>query len=454
MKKIILIPSNTDLNRGDQALVWESINVINDVCRYNHEETKILLVQSGSDNSEINLQTNQTRKQGYDFIVPLLKHPGRHIKNKTSRYGLKIMILWGMQALIDLLTSSLLLVRIKWVNEIGKCFLDVKQVNALQKFKRADAIFVKGGGMIHSYDSITDIYTVYYLMFQIMVAIRYGKDVYILPNSIGPLKNKLVKLLVGRILKRCKLVTVRENISYKIVHDDLKIPAYRFYDLGFYLTPSNKDWSFYLKDKGVPIKEKKCVVVTMRPYRFAGYENAERLYSNYIASIVNLVSNLVKRGYHVTFFAHTLGPSVHEDDRIALRNAISQLSEPCRKDISYIEDESLTCEDVEKIYSYYNFMVGTRFHSVIFSLNVGVPAIAIAYGGNKSRGIMRDIGLEDFVLNIDELHDNSIIECFIALEKRKDEYLRKLENAKNEIANQREALLLTIVRRMYNTKMA
>lgn len=31
MKKVILIPSNTDLNRGDQALVWESIRIIEDV---------------------------------------------------------------------------------------------------------------------------------------------------------------------------------------------------------------------------------------------------------------------------------------------------------------------------------------------------------------------------------------------------------------------------------------
>lgn len=448
-KKIILIPSNTDLNRGDQALVWESIKIIKDVYQYKNEESEILLVQSGSDKEETDKQTNQTKRLGYNFIVPLLKHPGRHIKNKGSRYGLMIMLLWGMQALFDLMTSSLLLVKIRWMNKIGKLFLDERQLSALRKFEGADAIFVKGGGMIHSYGSITDIYTVYYLMFQIMVAIRYGKDVYILPNSIGPLKNKLVKLLVGRILKRCKLVTVRENISYKIVHDDLKIPAYRFYDLGFYLTPSNKDWSFYLKDKGVPIQEKKCVVVTMRPYRFAGYENAERLYSNYIASIVNLVSNLVKRGYHVTFFAHTLGPSVHEDDRIALRNAISQLSEPCRKDISYIEDESLTCEDVEKIYSYYNFMVGTRFHSVIFSLNVGVPAIAIAYGGNKSRGIMKDFGLEDFVLDMNDLECDSIVNCFIRLEKNKDWYLRKIESAKDNVRMQRESLIDSIKNLMH-----
>ena len=430
-------------------MVWESIKIIKDVYQYKNEESEILLVQSGSDKEETDKQTNQTKRLGYNFIVPLLKHPGRHIKNKGSRYGLMIMLLWGMQALFDLMTSSLLLVKIRWMNKIGKLFLDERQLSALRKFEGADAIFVKGGGMIHSYGSITDIYTVYYLMFQIMVAIRYGKDVYILPNSIGPLKNKLVKLLVGRILKRCKLVTVRENISYKIVHDDLKIPAYRFYDLGFYLTPSNKDWSFYLKDKGVPIQEKKCVVVTMRPYRFAGYENAERLYSNYIASIVNLVSNLVKRGYHVTFFAHTLGPSVHEDDRIALRNAISQLSEPCRKDISYIEDESLTCEDVEKIYSYYNFMVGTRFHSVIFSLNVGVPAIAIAYGGNKSRGIMKDFGLEDFVLDMNDLECDSIVNCFIRLEKNKDWYLRKIESAKDNVRMQRESLIDSIKNLMH-----
>lgn len=446
MKKVILAPGNTDLNRGDQALVWESIKIIKDVYHSYNEEVEIYLVQSGNDKTETYKQTNQTKRLGYNFIVPLLKHPGRRIKNKDSRYGFMIMLLWGVQALFDLMTSSLLLIRIRWVNKIGKLFLSEEQVRALRKFEEADAVFVKGGGMIHSYGAVTDMYTAYYLLFQIMVAIRYEKDVYILPNSIGPLKSRLVKLLVTKVLKRCKLVTVRENISFKLVHEDLSVPTYCFPDLGFYLTPSEKDWSIYLKEKGVPIDNKKCVVVTMRPYRFAGYEHADILYSKYIESIVNLVSYLAKSSYHVTFFAHTLGPSTHEDDRIALKQAISMLPEFCKKEFTYIEDLELTCKDVEKIYSYYDFMVGTRFHSVIFALNVGVPAIAIAYGGNKSRGIMKDFGLEDFVLDMNDLEYDSITNCFVRLEKHKDKYLRKIESAKNDIRMKRESLITTIRR--------
>ena len=161
------------------------------------------------------------------------------------------------------------------------------------------------------------------------------------------------------------------------------------------------------------------------------------------------MSYLLKSSYHVTFFAHTLGPSAHEDDRIALKQTISMLPRFCKKEITYIEDPELTCKDAEKIYSYYDFMVGTRFHSVIFALNVGVPAIAIAYGGNKSRGIMKDFGLEDFVLDMNDLECDSIVNCFIRLEKNKDWYLRKIESAKDNVRMQRESLIDSIKNLMH-----
>lgn len=78
-----------------------------------------------------------------------------------------------------------------------------------------------------------------------------------------------------------------------------------------------------------------------------------------------------------------------------------------------IEDKELNCQDVEKIYSYYDFMIGTRFHSVIFSLNVGTPSIAIAYGGNKGKGIMEDLGNSDFSIDIDKLESDTLVLCNI-----------------------------------------
>ena len=72
MKKIILIPSNTDLNRGDQALVWESIRLINDV--FGQEKVQVSLIETGDNEQDRSRQNNQTRQLGYSFIRPILKH--------------------------------------------------------------------------------------------------------------------------------------------------------------------------------------------------------------------------------------------------------------------------------------------------------------------------------------------------------------------------------------------
>ena len=57
---------------------------------------------------------------------------------------------------------------------------------------------------------------------------------------------------------------------------------------------------------------------------------------------------------------------------------------------------------IKAAYNQLDFLIGTRFHSVIFSLTSGVPCIAIEYE-HKSRGIMRELGLEHWVLAIGDV---------------------------------------------------
>lgn len=442
MKKVILIPSNTDLNRGDQALVWESIRLINDV--YNGQ-VEIKLMASGSDKRERKLQNCQTEILGYELLYPILNHPGRKQKikkNDSIHYSLSTLLFWGVIAISDWFKSSLLFSTSNILNRIGEKFLNVNQKKTFEEIKKADSIYVKGGGFIHSYGEFTDIYLIYYLLFQIRLALRYGIKVYILPNSIGPLQNKFAKKIVVKTLKRCRLVTLREQISLDFVKS-LGINAERFPDLGFYLKPTESDFSQYLASKGVNL-ERKNVIITLRPYRFSGLQNPDIYYDNYKNSVAAVVEHISKKGYNITFFAHTLGPSTHEDDRIALKEVFDLLTVDIKSKVSYIEDKELNCQDVEKIYSYYEFMIGTRFHSVIFSLNVGVPAIAIAYGGNKGKGIMEDIGNSDFSIDIDKLESESLIKLFDNLELSKDKYRDKLVIAKQEIERKRTALIKRI----------
>ena len=305
----------------------------------------------------------------------------------------------------------------------------------VKEIRKADAVFVKGGGFLHSYGSITDAYLMYYLTYHIRLALALGKRVIILPNSIGPLKNRIAKNIVLKCLQECALVTVRENISKKCL-EDLGIESAYFPDLGFYLRPVEQEMSSYLKKHGVPIDTKK-VVITLRPYRFNGSSNHHELYKNYLFGVKNLVDYLVNYGYHVTFMAHTLGPSAHENDSVAITEVLSLLRGKTLSAVTFIEDYNLNCRDIEKIYSYYDYMVGTRFHSVIFSLNMYVPSIAISYGGNKGNGVMKDLENNEFSVDMDKIHANTLIEMFRNLEIQKKEYIENLKEKRIFIDKER-----------------
>ena len=139
--------------------------------------------------------------------------------------------------------------------------------------------------------------------------------------------------------------------------------------------------------------------------------------------------------------AHTLGPSAHENDSLAIKEVMNQLDKETFSNVSFIEDYDLNCRDVEKIYSYYDYMIGTRFHSVIFSLNVNVPSIAIAYGGNKGKGIMNVLGNDDFSIDMDKICYDTLVDKFEKLVRERDIYLENLKEKRRMIENERIRLI-------------
>ena len=442
MKKILIIPGNTDLNRGDQALVWESVHLAEDI--YGRDNVSCILM-SDLDGPDAEMQNRQTALLGYQFVNTLIKHPGRKFATKkvdSKSYSKMTLVQWGLQAVRDYLHTRLLLSDLKIVRRIGESWLSKEEKETLNQLKECDAVFVKGGGFIHSYGGITDPYFIYYLTYHIRLAEAYGKDVILLPNSIGPLNNGIAKSIALKALRKCALVTVRENISRDFIRG-LGVDAVLYPDLGFFLKPSDADMREYLTSKGVPLNQKK-VVVTLRPYRFQGFDDSDKLFTKYINAFVSFIKYLSEKKYHVTFMAHTLGPSSHEDDRIAIKEVLGALPEDINKATSYIEDYELTCKEVEKIYSYYDYMVGTRFHSVIFSLNVSVPSIAIAYGGNKGKGIMNFLGNGNYSIDMDKVNEESLIQLFDAIEKNREQYMATLNEKRIEIDKQRNDLIETI----------
>ncbi len=437
MKKIILIPGNTDLNRGDQALIWESIRLVRDL----YGQVDISLVESGIQPDDIQRQKAQTAGLGHRFIKPILKHPGRINRfsaRRSVRYRLADVCLWSWQAFADLCTSSLLLFKQPWLNALGRAFLSDEEKASLRRFVQADAVFVKGGGFIHSYGSFYDPYTAYYSLYLAMLSLRYGKPVYVLPNSIGPLKNCLARYLAKKVLSKCVFVSVRERLSEAFLHAELGIGSYASPDLGYYLKPLENPPCACLPDMVVPPGVKK-IGITVRPYRFPGERAPLQKYEQYIRAVAGFVDSAVQQGYFAVFVAHTLGPSSHEDDRIAIRQVFRRVkNKAC---CGFVEDEQLDCRGLMALYACFDVLLATRFHSVIFAQTMNIPTLAISYGGHKGMGIMQDIGLADWVVPIEEVEAGELSRMMNDMMRRKEEYLAILNAYKLQLEAKREALM-------------
>lgn len=417
--KYVIIPDCYDENRGDQALVWETINVIREA-----GFTGDYYMMSDPQKSV------QSKSKGIKVFKPILQHPSRFFKKKNNiQYGLSIKVKWGIVAIFDLIVSASLLV--PGLSLITQNLINKDKRESYKLLKSCNAVFVKGGGFIHSYGDVTAFYYMYMCLYTIILAQSLGKKVYILPNSYGPFRGFMVKPMVKSVLNKCELVTSRESISSNTLKKELAIESSVFYDLGFYLSKdSDYDAVSEMKKLGVPIGERKCVAITVRPYRFPEAKNSKQKYNEYKEAMVRFVRWLREKEYFPVFIEQVYNENEHEQDLKCI-NEINDMMDEKEKVVIY-SNRNIDCSKLKTVYSLFDFIVGTRFHSIIFSLASNIPAIAITYGGNKGQGIMRDIGLSEYALDIYQVKEDAIINKFTLLEMKLDD-VKEILNRNNNL---------------------
>ncbi|MCX8053044.1 MAG: polysaccharide pyruvyl transferase family protein [Armatimonadetes bacterium] len=390
----IIVPGCFDLNKGDQALVWETIELIKDVGVAN----EIAIVGSAD---EVDQCENQTRELGHTILPGLLPHPRRgkyrpEDRIKEGRLSLALMI---AHSIMDFVRGQLFLLVARFPLLAG-FLLGKRQRKTYEAFLRARVVVVKGGGFVHSYGGLSAPYLMWYQLFYINLAHRLGKPVVVLPNSFGPFVGLWVRRQVKKALGSCEFVCARESISAKALGELLGRDVPVFPDLGYFLPAADDETGLEICRRfGVPIGSKRCVGFTVRPYRFPGSRDPSGLYDRYLESLAFLVRHVASLGFHPVFVTQVLGPSAHENDSLAILDLIKRLD---GVEYSWVDHDG-TCRELKSVYGCMDYVVGTRFHSVVFAQGLEVPSMAIAYGGNKATGIMKDMGLAEYVVPIDEV---------------------------------------------------
>lgn len=430
-EKYLILPGCDDTNRGDQALIWETV-VIAKEAGFSGQYYMVASAEKSA----------QSKAENIDSIEYILPHPSTHFKkNNNVTYGPLLKLKWAAVSLIDGLSAIALLFPV-FRKIAGKLGSD-KLRRSLSVYGQARAAFVKGGGFLHSYGGIISTYAIFYDLYHIILALSMGIDVYVMPNSFGPFRGAGSSWLVKTVLGKCKLITTRESISKQMLLDATGLNAHLFPDLAFYLTPATAaDLTSAQEEKlrQIPFNSRKCVALTMRPYRFPASEHPREDYVRYQKTLSEFVVYLNKRGFYPVIIEHTYSEAEHERDMSCIEDVVKLLGNSC--EYTVYSDLSLNCRQLKYIYSRFEYIIGTRFHSIIFSLASGVPAIAITYGGNKGQGIMRDAGLTEYAIDIGALDVEKLIMLFNKLTQNKSAVQEKINRYIASLPAEKERLIL------------
>ena len=438
----VVVPAGTDLNRGDQALIWEAVSLL----RASASVDEVAIVGEAAGGAGSGLQTDQSQAAGYRTMPGLLDSPrrGRSRERDKLADGAASLARLALTSLADFARSAAILLLARhprWVRPL----LSARQRPTYETIRAATVLVVKGGGFLHAYGGPRAPYYIWFQLFYLRLAHRLGIPVVVLPNSFGPFVGWTVAGQIRRVLSRCAFVSARESVSARALEDVLRRPVPVLPDMGYFLEPAPPEvGETACRGAGVPLGDVPCVGFTVRPWRFPGTRDPAARFDRYIGAVAALVRHVALRGCHPVLISHVLGPGAHEDDRLALDDLARRLG-PVR--FSRV-DHPGTCRDLKSIYACMDYVVGTRFHSVIFAQGAGVPCLAIGYGGNKAVGIMNDRGLGEYVVPIEEATADVLCRRFDLLVRNEATVRESNGRWRTEAPRQRERLRGLIASRL------
>ncbi len=282
----------------------------------------------------------------------------------------------------------------------------------------ADLQVCVGGGYLRAKPDPTSTILLLLLVHQIWLARILGKPVYLYAQSFGPFPTSLQARIGKSGIKSASLVLVREAKSYRQLlkmgipeSRVIKVPDSAF----LFDAKKNKTVARVVRPEG---SKDTVVGITVRSWLDKKKQSA---YESAIAELIRHIA--AKPGYRVVVIPQVTSTEQNDDDRVTGSRIAKLLPE--QKNVNFL-NERFSHSDILSVYGSLDLLVGTRFHSVIFALLSGVPALAIEYE-HKTSGIMQDLGLSEWVLPIEEVSAKRIIPMFDDLVEKRESYEAKLD---------------------------
>ncbi|MFW6069925.1 MAG: polysaccharide pyruvyl transferase family protein [bacterium] len=377
--KILVVNLHSSANAGDHVLTEETVRQLNEA----FSGASITLAMNDPASYEGPAQT-------VGSFMTWFK-PG----NRWRRGSMPVLFLASVAAVLSYRIGGLASLRL----------MPRRLRPLLRAYFEADLVVSSAGNFLYSSGRlglpfIIAIYTMAY-------ALLARKRLYNMPQTVGPLRRGWEKWLVRRIVSRMPLFLVRDDVSRRQLdeigawHDGCRLVP----DLAFALPrDSRARGQRLLQRSGVRGGQRPALGITLINWgaqnrHFTGQEAYESAVAAAARTFVNAY------GGRCVLFAQVRGPSEAEDDRIPARRVRDRLAD-LGEAVVMVEEEA-TAAELKAAYGCMDLFMGTRLHSNIFALTEHVPAITIQYQP-KTRGVLRMLGLEEWVIEIEEVDEERL----------------------------------------------
>jgi len=289
-------------------------------------------------------------------------------------------------------------------NEINRNNL----LDILRVLKKADAFISGGGGLLQDKTSSRSL--IYYISL-INLAQLLNKKTILFAQGIGPIYKKIDKTLVRVTLNKAHLITVRDEESKQVLLDcGVKKEIFVTNDLAFLYNPRLEKSEIF-------------------PYPY----NVLQVKGNEKINIEEL-SDIARFMHYRTQFETIIVPFHEKLDMDIAKELNARTKFPI-----YLPK---TIDDAFNVINNSNYVVGMRYHSVLFSLLLNKPVIPIYYD-MKVRNLSNYFGLQG--LEIEDLTLTKFTKVFLDYIKNFNSIQKKIslkiEDAKNDARKNFELLL-------------
>ncbi len=409
MTRVLVTNVYSARNAGDAAIVLGMIECLHGT--------------SGLEDAEIALSSADHFDDATAY--PVRVEPSFHSLKDAGPGGPRLRCLYFLIVLVPL---SFL-----WVSAWRLLRWDLPVPGGLRRLLRvyaaSDLVIAAGGGYLYTTSRIHGNVMLLIHLHSFRLAALLGKPVYLWAQSIGPFAAGYQARIVRLALSAVRLVEVREEVSRDLLAGwELKVPVREAADAAFLLPAAEPDAGLGLATSSASLR----VGMTVRRWF---RDPAQQL--DYQRTMAAFADRLVQEcDGEVVFVPQVTAVRQHDDDRRAAREVAGLMT---RTDRARVVEHELSAPQVKWLCGRMDFFVGTRMHSNIFALSLGVPTLAISYQP-KTDGIMAQLGLGAFVLPITGLSPGRLWHAFDHLRESAGEVREQLrrvipeQTARSEVA--------------------